>query len=151
MQVSDVMTSKPACCEPNTGLREVARMMEENDCGCIPVVSHEHSTELRGVVTDRDIVMRTIAQGRNPLEMTAEQVMSGPVVTAKPEESVEDCCVRMEEKQVRRIPVVDASGDCCGIVAQADIARRSGEDAAGEVVREVSRPSGRPSQVGHQL
>jgi CBS-domain-containing membrane protein len=123
-------------------------MMEQNDRGCIPVVSHEHSTELVGVVTDRDIVMRTIAQGRNPLEMTAEEVMSAPVATAKPQESVEDCCVKMEQKQVRRIPVVDDSSDCCGIVAQADIARRSGLDEAGEVVREVSRPTGRPSQVG---
>lgn len=148
MQVSDVMTAKPACCEPETGLQDVARMMEENDCGCIPVVSHEHSTELLGVVTDRDIVMRTIAQAKNPTEMTAEQVMSGPAVVAKPEESVEDCCARMEEKQVRRIPVVDSSGDCCGIVAQADIAQRSSEEVAGEVVREVSRPTGRPSQVG---
>jgi CBS domain-containing protein len=123
-------------------------MMEENDCGCIPVVSREHSTEVVGVVTDRDIVMRTIAQGKDPMEMTAEQVMSRPVVTARPGESVHDCCVRMEEKQVRRIPVVDASGDCCGIVAQADIATRSSQDEAGEVVREVSRQTGEPSRVG---
>lgn len=148
MQVSEVMTAKPACCEPGTGLQEVARMMEQNDCGCIPVVSHEHSSELLGVVTDRDIVMRSVGRGKNPLEMTAREVMSRPVVTASPEESVEDCCVKMEDKQVRRIPVVDAAGDCCGIVAQADIARRSGQDEAGEVVSEVSKPTGRPSQVG---
>ena len=148
MQVRDVMTADPACCEPGTDLRQVARMMEENDCGCIPVVSHEHSSEVVGVVTDRDIVMRAVAQGRNPLDMKAEEVMSSPVVTAKPEESVEDCCVKMEEKQVRRIPVVDDSGDCCGIVAQADIATRSGQDEAGEVVSEVSKRTGRPSQVG---
>jgi CBS domain-containing protein len=98
MQVSNVMTAKPACCEPRTGLQEVARMTEQNDCGCIPVVSHEHSTVLVGVVADRHIVMRTIAQGRNPLEMTAEEVMSAPVSTAKRQESVEDCCARMEQR-----------------------------------------------------
>lgn len=147
MQVREVMTTEPSCCEPDTGLQQVAQMMEENDCGCIPVVSHEHSTELLGVVTDRDIVMRTIGEGKNPMEMSAEQVMSVPVVTAKPEESVEDCCARMEEKRVRRVPVVDATGDCCGIVAQADVATRGGQDEAGEVVREVSQPSRSPSRV----
>jgi CBS domain-containing protein len=147
MTVREVMTSDPACCQPETNLQEVARMMEENDCGCIPVVRDERSRELVGVVTDRDIAMRAVAQGKNPVEMTAEQVMSSPVATATPEESVEDCCATMEKQQVRRVPVVDASGGCCGMVAQADIARRSGEAEAGEVVREVSRPAARPSNV----
>ena len=151
MNVQDVMTAGPACCTPETGLQEVARMMEENDCGCVPVVEDENSRELAGVVTDRDIVMRAVAQGKNPLDMTASEVMSTPVATATPEESVEDCCATMEENQVRRIPVVDSAGGCCGMVSQADIARRTDEKDAGEVVREVSRPTGRASQAGTNL
>ena len=148
MNVRDVMTADPACCTPETGLQEVARMMEENDCGCVPVVKDGNSRELAGVVTDRDIVMRAVAQGKNPVDMTASQVMSSPVATATPDETVEDCCATMEENQVRRVPVVDASGGCCGMVAQADIARQADEKNAGEVVREVSRPTGRASQAG---
>jgi CBS domain-containing protein len=148
MNVRDVMTTDPACCRPETSLRDVARMMEEKDCGCIPVVEGGNPGELRGVVTDRDIVMRTVARGRNPLEMTAGEVMSSPVATATPDESIEDCCVTMEEKQVRRVPVVDASGACCGIVAQADVALRTDDSQTGHVVHDVSRPTGRPSQVG---
>jgi CBS domain-containing protein len=147
MKVRDVMTANPACCTPETSLSEVARLMEENDCGCIPVVS-ENPGELRGVVTDRDIVMRAVAQGRNPVEMKAGDVMSSPVATATMDESIEDCCVTMEEKQVRRVPVVDSSGGCCGIVSQADVALQTDESQAGHVVHDVSRPSGRPSQVG---
>lgn len=148
MNVCDVMTADPACCTPGANLQEVARLMEENDCGCVPVVENESSRELVGVVTDRDIVMRSVARGKNPVEMTAEQVMSTPVATAKPEEGVADCCATMEANQVRRVPVVDSSGGCCGMVAQADIARQAGEKDTGEVVREVSRPTERPSQDG---
>lgn len=150
MQVNDIMTENPSCCTPDTALQEVARMMEENDCGCIPVVENEDTRKPVGVVTDRDIATRVVAQGKNPLEVTAGKCMSSPAVTVTPETSVDDCCRVMEENQVRRVPVVDASGGCCGMVAQADVATKAGKQETSEVVREVSQATDAASRVDDQ-
>ena len=139
MQVKDIMTREPACCTPDTNLQEVARLMVECDCGEIPVVENRQSMKPVGVVTDRDICCRTVAEGKNPLELTAGDCMSSPCVTVTSEMGVEDCCRVMEENQIRRVPVVDERGACCGIVAQADIAQRASERETAEVVKEVSR------------
>lgn len=141
MQVREVMTPDPACCTADAALPMVARMMIENDCGEIPVVDNNSSKVPIGVVTDRDIVCRTIANGLNPLELTAADCMTKPVVTVTPDMSLEECTRIMEEKRVRRIPVVDERGSCCGIVALADIALQTGKRVAGEVIREVSEPT----------
>ena len=135
MQVKEVMTANPACCTPDTPLGQVAKLMVDNDCGEIPVVENKIPV---GVVTDRDIVCRTIANDINPLELTAADCMTKPIVTVTPDTSVEECCRIMEEKRIRRVPVVDASGECCGIVAIADIAREARSGAAGEVVKGLS-------------
>jgi CBS domain-containing protein len=140
MQVKEVMTASPACCTPDTPLPEVARMMVDNDCGEVPVVNNKESKIPVGVVTDRDIVCRTIAKDRNPLDLTAADCMSKPIVTVSPEIPVEECCRIMEEKQIRRVPVVDANGAICGIVALADIALQARNGVAGQVVKEVSEP-----------
>ncbi|GAB4577354.1 MAG: CBS domain-containing protein [Anaerolineales bacterium] len=142
MQVKDVMTSNPTCCTPETNLQKVAQMMVENDCGCIPVVENKATMKPVGVVTDRDICCRTVAEGQNPLDMTAEEVMSSPVVIVTPEDSIEDCCQVMEEHQIRRVPVVDADGGCCGMVAQADVALKTSKQTTAEVVKQVSQPTG---------
>ena len=141
MQVKEVMTANPACCTPDTPLPEVARMMVDNDCGEIPVVENKESRIPVGVVTDRDIVCRTVAKDKNPLELTAADCMSTSIVTVTPDTPVEECCRIMEEKQIRRVPVVDANGACCGIVALADLAREAKSGVAGDVVKEVSEPS----------
>lgn len=142
MQVKDIMTRDLACCTPDTNLQEVARLMVECDCGGIPVVQNRQSMKPVGVVTDRDICIRTVAEGKNPLEMTAGDCMSGPSITVTPETSLEDCCQVMEKNQIRRVPVVDERGACCGIVAQADIAKHAPKQDTAEVVREVSRAAG---------
>ena len=147
MQVREVMTENPVVCTPNTKLGDVAKLMAEHDCGCIPVVEDEKSRRPIGVVTDRDITCRMVAEGKNPLEATAADCMSTPCVTATPEESVEDCCRKMEQNQIRRVPVVDGSGGCCGMVAQADVALDASEGDAAEVVKNVSRPTPEPSTV----
>jgi CBS-domain-containing membrane protein len=116
-------------------------MMIEHDCGEIPVVDNHSSKVPIGVVTDRDIVCRTIANGLNPLELTAADSMTKPVVTVTPETSVEECCRLMEAKRVRRIPVVNERGSCCGIVALADVALLTGKRVAGEIIKEVSEPT----------
>lgn len=138
MEVRDLMTTGPACCEPGAGLQEVARMMLDNDCGAIPVVE---DGEPVGIVSDRDIAIRAVAEGRNPLELTAGDIMSSPVETVTEATSLDDLFDLMEEKQIRRVVVVDADGGVCGIVAQADIAEYAGDEVA-EVVQEISEPQG---------
>lgn len=133
----DLMTANPQCCTAETPLNEVAKLMVENDCGEIPVV--DAAKKLIGVVTDRDIVCRIVAKGQNPSAMTAQDAMTQPVISVTEDSSLEDVLSLMEEHQIRRVPVVDASGGCCGIVAQADVALVAEERETGEMVREVSR------------
>jgi CBS domain-containing protein len=121
MKVSEIMTVKPAYCLAETNLQEVAQMMVLNDCGCIPVVDGEETRKPIGMLTDRDIVTRAIAEGKNPLDLTAGNIMSDNVVTVASETSVEDCCDLMEENQLRRIAVIDENGACCRMIAQADM------------------------------
>jgi len=139
MQVSEIMTDSPAYATPDTNLHEIAQMMVENDCGCIPIVEGSDSKSPIGMITDRDIVIRTIAENRNPLDLQAEDIMTGGIVTVTPETSVEDCCNLMESKQIRRVAVVDGEGKLCGMVAQADIAINASTDKTAEVVQEVSK------------
>jgi CBS domain-containing protein len=148
MRVKEIMTSDPACCTADTPLPEVARMMIDNDCGEIPVIDNQASNVPIGVVTDRDIVCRTVANGINPVELTAADCMSKSIVTVTPDMSLEECCRIMEEKLIRRVPVVDARGSCCGIVALADIALQAKKSVAGEIVKEVSEPTASASAAG---
>lgn len=141
MNVKEIMTNDPACCTADENLQKVARMMVVNDCGCIPVVEDASSKKPVGTITDRDIIVRTVAEGRNPLDMSAGDVMSRQTKTVTPETSVEECCNLMENNQIRRILVVDDKGGCCGIVAQADVAAKAGDRKTAEVVQEVSRAS----------
>ena len=96
-------------------------------------------------MTDRDITCRAVAQGKNPLELTAGDCMTATCTAVTPGTSVEDYCRTFEEQQIRRAPVVDEKGGCCGIVAQADIAQHAGEKETAEVVQQVSQPSETPS------
>ena len=148
MQVKDVMTSDPACCTPDSMLQRVAEMMVENDCGEIPVVENMASMKPIGVITDRDITCRTVAKGLNPLTMTVSECMTTPCVTVTPDTSLDDCCRILEENQIRRVPVVDEGGACCGIVALADIAKHAPKRETAEVVKEVSEPSSSASAAG---
>src|SRR4051812_39245200 len=125
MKVKDVMTSDPACCTPDSTLQRVAEMMVENDCGEIPVVQDIASMRPVGVITDRDITCRTVAKGINPLTMTVGECMTTACVTVTLDTLLDDCCRVLEENQIRRVPVVDAEGACCGIVALADIAKHA--------------------------
>ncbi len=140
MTIDEIMTVEPECCTADTRLDEVARRMMESDCGEIPVCDDGHVPI--GVVTDRDIVCRVVAAGRDPREVTAGECMSTPVVTVTPETSIDECARLMEMHQVRRLPVVDADGECCGIVAQADLARNGLRETTIGVVERVSEPSG---------
>jgi CBS domain-containing protein len=137
----DVMTPDPACCASHTTLDQVAKLMAQHDCGEIPVV--DAAEKPIGVITDRDIVLRVVAQGKNPVGHTAAQYMTQPVVTVPIDAQLDEVVSTMETHQVRRIPVVDERGRCAGIIAQADVASVGGEREVAELVREVSRDTGR--------
>jgi CBS domain-containing protein len=139
MLVREIMTETPACCTGDTGLQEVAKMMIDHDCGCIPVVDSENSKMPIGMITDRDITCRVVAEGKNPLDLTASDAMTSTVISVTPDTTLEDCLNLMEDSQIRRIAVVDEEGVICGIVAQADIAMNASDHKTAEVVQEVSR------------
>jgi CBS domain-containing protein len=132
----DVMTADPARCSAQTTLDEVAKLMVHNDCGQIPIV--DVADQPIGVVTDRDIVCRVVAEGKNPSAHTAESCMSHPVVTVRADAPLDEVLFTMEKYQVRRVPVVDQDGCCTGIIAQADVARATPEREVGHLVQEVS-------------
>lgn len=139
MLVREIMTQNPACCTPDSTLQDVARMMEQNDCGCIPVVNSLTGMEPVGTITDRDITIRTVAASHNPINMKASDIMTTDVVTVKPDMSVEECFDAMEDREIRRVLVVDEEGKCCGIVAQADVVQSTASPIrTNKVIREIS-------------
>jgi len=140
----DVMTENPACCTPETPLDEVAKLMREYDCGEIPVI--DPAEQPIGVVTDRDIVCRVVAEGKNPMAYPASICMSQPVVTVPTDALLTDVVAAMEKHQVRRVPVVDEHGRCVGMISQADVAWAGKEKEVAELVREVSRDTGEISR-----
>jgi len=148
MKVKDIMTPDPACCTADSNLQQAAQMMVDHDCGEIPVVDDLENYTPVGVVTDRDMVCRTIARGLNPLEMQVGDCMSTPLVSVTPENSLDECYQVLEENQIRRVPVVDASGRICGIIALADIAERVSKADSGEVLQQVSAQTTSASNVG---
>lgn len=136
----DVMTADPTRCSRTTTLDEVARLMRQFDCGEIPIVDTDDRPI--GVVTDRDIVCRVVAEDKNPSAHIAEECMTRPVVTVPADAPLDDVLLTMERHQIRRVPVVDEDGRCAGIIAQADVALASRPGEVGNLVREVSRATG---------
>ena len=136
----EVMTENPACCTPDTPLDQVAMLMREHDCGEIPVI--DPAEQPIGVVTDRDIVCRVVAEGKNPMAYPAGICMSQPVATVSMDAPLGDVVAMMEQHQVRRVPVVDDRGRCVGMISQADVALTTGKRDLAELVRKISRDAG---------
>jgi CBS domain-containing protein len=137
MTCAEVMTPSPTACQPQHTAIEAAELMRREDCGLVPVVSE--SGKLIGVLTDRDIVIKVVAEGRDPRNTAVSEVMSSDLVTCLPNEAIETVMEQMASRQVRRIPIVERDGSLVGIVAQADIATRLGQDhATGQVVQAIS-------------
>lgn len=147
MKVKELMTKKPAVATPDTDLTQVARMMADQQVGSIPVVENKESRKVVGIVTDRDIATRAVAEGKNPLQMKASEIMSKPVITVNEDDDVNDVARLMEKNMVRRIPVVDEKGELCGMVAQADIALKSTDKITADVVQTISKPTEKSSKV----
>jgi CBS domain-containing protein len=140
MRALEIMTPDPACCTPNTRLPQIARLMISIDCGEIPVVDDLETRNLVGVITDRDIVCRAVAYDRIPEDVRASEVMSSPVIAVSEDADIQECYEKMEQHQIRRIPVLDHQGRISGIIAQADIALQSGIRETAEIVKDISRP-----------
>lgn len=138
MTVRDLMTSSPATCTPDTPLRDVARTMADEDCGAVPVVESEGSTQPVGVVTDRDIAVRVVARGTNPADVTAVGAMSEGAVTVRSDADVDEAARTMKDRQLRRLVVVDGGGAIVGVLAQADLARAGADRQTGDVVEAIS-------------
>ena len=134
-QIRDVMTSNPTTVERSTSVLEAAKVMAGEDVGPLPVTE---GGRLVGIVTDRDVVVRVLADERDPQSTTVGDICSSDLVTVTPEDDLEQALRTMASAQVRRLPVVE--GDrIIGIVAQADVARQAPEQQTGEIVEEISR------------
>ncbi len=141
MDLAELMTPNPTCCTPDTAIQEVARLMRDHDCGEIPVVEGRDAGTLVGVVTDRDIVLRLVAEGQDYRGATAGSCMTQPALSLPRDAQVSDAVEMMQAHQVRRLPIVDDRGVVRGIVSQADLARWASTEQTGELVRDVSEPS----------
>lgn len=142
MKVKQIMTPEPACCTPDNTVREAATLMRDHDCGSIPVVEDTTGNRLVGTVTDRDLAIRGLAEGKGP-DTPVRDLMTRDPVTSVPEDDVENVRQVMVQEQVRRVPVVDDNGAIVGIVAQADIAREDGaasDREVGRIVEAISEP-----------
>jgi len=137
---SDVMTKDPVCCLPGDLAAKAARLMKSENIGSVPVIENEQSRNLVGIVTDRDLALKIIAEGRPATTTTVDEVMTREVVTCHANDNLQKALDAMAEHQLRRIPVVDDDFKIVGIIAQADVATRVGQPAkTAEVVKEISQ------------
>jgi CBS domain-containing protein len=134
------MTTNPTCCVPGDTAPRAAEIMRDENVGPVPVVASREDKRVIGIVTDRDLTIRLIAEGRAPEATRVDDVMSADPVTCAESDDVHDALEAMSRNQVRRIPVIDADGRLCGIIAQADVARLIDEEEVGEVVEDISQP-----------
>jgi CBS domain-containing protein len=133
--IKEVMTRDVRACEPNATVADAAKVMAQEDVGPVPIVE---DGRLVGIVTDRDIVVRVVAEGRDPNATTVREIASTELVTVSPDDDLDEALNLLAQRQVRRLPVVE--GDrLIGIVAQADVARLGKDKKTGEVVEEISR------------
>ena len=145
MKARDLMTPDPAQVTPSDSLQRVSQLMLEHDCGCLPVVTATDQRSVVGVVTDRDIAVRGVAEGRPHTTPIGEIMTRNPDCCA-PDDDVSQVERLMSDRQIRRVVVVDDTGECVGIIAQADLARaakRRLEPSPGEMVdvlEKISRP-----------
>lgn len=138
--VENLMTRDPACCLPDEGVIECARLMASNNVGVIPVVESRDTRRLVGVVTDRDLCVSVVAEGRNPEEVFVDDCMTDNVVTCRPGDDLDEALRLMAEHRLRRILVVDDSGCCVGVLSQADVARAAPPTDLKRTVEKISSP-----------
>ena len=137
---SEVMTREPVCCEPGQTIVQLAQLMKKEDVGSIPVVDSHEDKQLIGIVTDRDIVVKVLANGTAD-RATARDAMTSNPASCRESDDVSTAVEMMSDRQVRRMPIVDDHGRLTGIIAQADVATRVNRDkTTGELVEAISEP-----------
>jgi len=137
MKLKDIMTSEIVTISPSASLKDAATKMLSEDVGSLPVCD---SDEIVGIVTDRDIAIRGVAQGLDPEQAQVREVMTPEVCACSSESEIEAACELMERNQIRRLLVVDENDSAVGLVSLGDLALRIKENASGEVLKAVSHP-----------
>lgn len=135
MKVKQAMHKQAEWCDPSTPVSELAKIMKSKDIGAIPIGEND---KLVGMVTDRDIAIRGVANGRDMAKLTARDVMSGKIIYCTEDEDIEDAVRLMEEKQVRRLPVINAKKRMVGMLSLGDVSHAVGQSLSGELVKAVS-------------
>jgi CBS domain-containing protein len=136
----DIMTKDLVYSLPDESVAKVAQLMKKEDIGPVLVINNEKDKTLVGIVTDRDLALKVVGEGRDPKNTKVGDVMTGKVVTIRSEDSVENAMKAMAQYQLRRIPVVDDHSRLVGIISQADVATRVNEPKkTAEVVKEMSK------------
>jgi CBS domain-containing protein len=144
MKAQDIMSRNPSVVTPTTPLEDAARVMKREEVGILPVVESEGSRQLVGVLTDRDIAMRVVAEGRDTATTSVGHVMTSNVRICRPDDDVDHVMRVMGDEQVRRIPIVDDRGTLVGIVAQADIVIDTSDAREAEkTIEKISKPGGK--------
>jgi CBS domain-containing protein len=134
--IREVMTSKVCSIDADKPVAYAAKMMRDEDVGLAPIVEGDR---LVGTLTDRDIAIRVVAEGRDPQSTTVRDVASTDLVTVDPEQDLDEALRLMAQHQVRRLPVVEEDGRLVGVLAQADVARQADDRQTGEVVERISQ------------
>jgi CBS domain-containing protein len=145
-RIADVMSRDLDYCEPDTLVQYVARMMADKDVGAIPVVENIQTMKPVGIITDRDIVVRAVAKNQDAATLRADQCMSTNVLTIDEAAPLNEAVLRMERRQVRRLPVVNKQGRLVGMLSQGDVAETAPREETGDLVREVSEPGSQATQ-----
>ncbi len=135
MLINEIMSKDVVCADPDEKLASIAKKMKDRDIGAVPVCKDD---KLLGMVTDRDIVIRTLAVGADPSAASARQVMSSEPVSCRETESVEDAVHLMEQKRIRRLPVMDSKGHLVGMLSLDDIAIHASHELSGEALEALS-------------
>ena len=148
MRVKHVMTKDPTSCVASDTAQKAASIMRDEDAGIVPVIENEQSQRVIGVVTDRDLCMNVVAEGRDPRTVRAEECMTTTVVTCSPNDAVEKTMELMKENQIRRVPVVDEGRKLLGIVSLADVVSRAElkTTQTHDTLKTVSAPTAEPSK-----
>lgn len=144
MKIQDIMTKDPSCVTPDATVREAAQVMKREDVGIVPVVNGDADKRLVGIVTDRDIAIRCVADGKEGSCRVRDVMSADDLATCSFGDDVEQVMDAMRTEKVRRIPIVDERGSLVGIVSQADVLRKTRDmNRAGETLEEISEPGGR--------
>jgi CBS domain-containing protein len=134
--VRDAMTSNPCSIDTDKDVSYAAKMMRDEDVGMAPIVEGD---QLVGVLTDRDIAIKVVAEGKDPATVRVHEIASTKLVTVDPDQTLDDAMRLMAQHQIRRLPVVEEDGKLVGVLAQADVAREGSDRKTGELVEEISR------------